>query len=89
MDYVIPVLGIAFAFVLIKYREQIGDTFGDPDWLRAVGGVHYTIVYIAIFIIFWSISYLTGTTEILFRPFLWLFPTLGRGANEVQPDLAY
>lgn len=87
MDFLIPILGIAFAFVLIKYREQIGDTFGDPDWLRPIGGVHFTIVYIAIFIIFWSISYLTGTTEILFRPFLWLFPTLTQ--RQVQPDLEY
>lgn len=87
-DYVFPILGIIFAFVLIKYREQIGDVFGDPDWLRAVGGVHYTIVYIAIFIIFWSISVMTGTTSILFRPFLWLFPTLGRG-NGVEADLDY
>lgn len=89
MSILIPVLGIIFAFVLIKYREQIGDVFGDPDWMRPLGGVYFVIVYIAIFIIFWSIAYATGTTGILFRPFLWLFPTLGHRANEVQPDLSY
>ncbi len=87
-DYLFPIIGIIFAFALIKYREQIGDVFGDPDWLRAIGGVHYTIVYIAIFIIFWSISVLTGTTSILFRPFLWLFPWLVRG-NGIEADLDY
>lgn len=79
MGFLPPILGIVGAFALIKYREQIGDIFGDPDWLRPVGGIYFTIVYIAIFIIFWSIAVLTGTTEILFQPFLWLFPTLQRG----------
>ena len=87
MGFLLPLLGIVFAFILIKYREQIGDTFGDPEWLSPIGGIHYTIVYIGIFIIFWSISVMTGTTEILFKPFLWLFPTLGKGT--VQPDLTY
>ena len=89
MEYLPPILGIVFAFVLMKYRERIGDVFGDPDWMRPVGGIYFVIVYIAIFIIFWSISVLTGTTGILFKPFLWLFPTLGRSAGEVQPDLNY
>lgn len=86
-EFILPSLGIVFAFVLIKYREQIGDTFGDADWLRPIGGVYFAIVYIAIFIIFWCISVMTGTTGILFKPFLWLFPTLGKGT--VQPDLTY
>lgn len=89
MDYLPPILGIAFAFVLIKYREQIGDVFGDPDWMRPLGGVYFVIVYIAIFIIFWSISVLTGTTSILFKPFLWIFPWLGKNPDAVQPDLNY
>jgi hypothetical protein len=60
MTFLIPVLGIIFAFILIKYREQIGDVFGDPDWMRPLGGVYFVIVYIAIFIIFWSIAYAHG-----------------------------
>ena len=88
-EYGLPILGIVFAFALIKYREQIGDTFGDADWMRPVGGVYFVIVYIAVFIIFWCIAVLTDTTHILFKPFLWLFPTLTqRGAN-AQPDLNY
>lgn len=89
MEYAIPIGGIIFAFILIKYREQIGDVFGDPEWMRAIGGIYYVIVYIAIFIIFWSISVMTGTTEILFKPFLWLFPTLGQRAQNNVPDLSY
>lgn len=89
MTFLIPVLGIAFAILIIKYREQIGDVFGDPDWMRPLGGVYFVIVYIAIFIIFWSIAYATGTTGILFKPFLWIFPWLGKNSNAVQPDLSY
>lgn len=89
MTFFIPILGIVFAFILIKYREQIGDVFGDPDWMRPLGGVYFVIVYISIFIIFWSIAYATGTTDILFKPFLWIFPWLGHGRGEVQPDLSY
>lgn len=88
-QYVLPIFGILFAFTLIKYREQIGDVFGDADWMRPLGGVYFVIVYISIFIIFWSIAVMTNTTGILFKPFLMLFPTLGRSANEVQPDLSY
>lgn len=85
-EYLWPILGIVFALVLIKKREQIGDVFGDPDWLGPVGGVYGGIVLLAIFIIFWSIAALTDTTHILFKPFLWLFPTLRSGA---ETDLAY
>lgn len=83
--YIWPIIGFIFAFVLIKKREQIGDTFGDPDWLHPVGGIYAAIVLLAIFIIFWSLAILTGTTHILFKPFLWLFPTL-RSNAEAQPD---
>ena len=86
-EYLFPLLGIAFAFVLIKYREPIGDVFGDPEWVRTLGGIHYVIVYIAIFIIIWSVAELTGTTSVLFRPLLFLFPTVGNSSD--QPDLNY
>ncbi len=89
MEIAIPIGGIIFAFILIKYREQIGDVFGDPEWMHALGGIHYVIVFIAIFIIFWSIAYATDTTEILFRPVLLLFPTLGQRAQDNVPDLNY
>lgn len=88
-DIGLPFLGIVFAFILIRYREQIGDVFGDPDWLSAIGGIHYTIVYIAIFIIFWSIAVMTDTTHVLFKPVLWLFPTLSQRGLDAQPDLEY
>lgn len=88
-QFILPLLGIVCAFVLIRYREPVGDIFGDPDWMRPLGGVYFVIVYVAVFIIFWSIAVMTDTTSILFKPFLWLFPTLGRNANEVVPDLQY
>ncbi len=85
-EYLFPILGIVFAFVLMKYRERIGDTFGDPDWMGPFGGVYGGIVILAIFIIFWSIAALTDTTHLLFSPILWLFPTLRSGA---ETDVLY
>lgn len=88
-EYVLPILGIVFSVALIKYRERVGDVFGEPDWLRPVGGIYLALVYLAVFIIIWSIATLTGTTDVLFGPVLWLFPTLRSGGTGARPDLSY
>lgn len=88
MSYLWPILGIALAIILIIKREVIGDTFGEAEWTQKIGGVHALIVYIALFIMIWSIASLTGTTDMLFKPFLLLFPTLTqRGGAEA--DMMY
>ena len=79
MKYVLSLLGIAASFYLIKYREKVGDIFGEAEWMQRIGGVHLIVVYVAIFIFFWSLATLTGTTSIFFGPLLWLFPGM-RGA---------
>lgn len=66
--------GLIGPFVLIYYRERIGDMIGEADWMRKVGGVYYVVVYIAIIIFFWTLAELTGTTGVLFAPLRSLSP---------------
>lgn len=59
---------------MLKYRERLGDFMGEADWMKYVGGVYNFVIILAIFIFFWSLATLTGTTDILFTPFLYLLP---------------
>ena len=61
---------------MFKYRERIGDAVGEADWMRKIGGVYAVVMIVALVIFFWSIAELTGTTDILFRPLLYLIPGL-------------
>lgn len=66
--------GLIGPFVLITYRERIGDMIGEADWMRKVGGVYYVVVYVAVIIFFWTLAELTGTTSVLFAPLRSLSP---------------
>ncbi|MSR86974.1 hypothetical protein EXS70_02265 [Candidatus Peribacteria bacterium] len=72
--YLLLAAGLIGPFVLIYYREMVGNMFGEADWMRKVGGVHYVIVYIAMIIFFWTLAEATGTTSILFAPMRSLSP---------------
>ena len=76
MGYILPIIGIVGSFFLLKYREAIGNIMGEAEWMRKVGGVYNVVIIVAIFIFFWSLAELTGTTQILFSPLLWLIPGL-------------
>ena len=52
----------------------MGDTIGEADWMRKVGGVYNVIVIAAIFLFFWSLAVLTGTTNIFLKPLTFLIP---------------
>jgi predicted membrane protein len=58
-------LGMAAAYVLIRYREMIGDM---------MGGRYQLTVGIGVLVFFWSIAYFIGAGDIFFRPLLWLLP---------------
>jgi hypothetical protein len=75
--YILCTIGIVGSFFLIKYRESIGDTLGEAERMRKVGGIYQVIVYIAIIIFFWSLAELTNTTSIFFAPLYLLLPTSG------------
>jgi hypothetical protein len=84
MGFILPILGIVGSFFMLKYREYIGNMMGEAAWMSKVGGVYNVIVIVAIFIFFWSLAELTGTTDILFRPLLWFIPGLApRGETDI------
>lgn len=68
MKYFFALLGIAASFVLLKYRERVGEMFGEADWMRHVGGIYGIVIIVAIFIFFWSVATLTGTMDIFLIP---------------------
>lgn len=67
-------IGILFGYAIIRYREQIGNALGDPEWAGRVGGIYNVLIIVGIFIFFWSLAVLTNTTDILFLPIVSLFP---------------
>ena len=72
--YMIIATGLIGPFVMMVYRESLGDLIGEADWMRKVGGVYYVIVFIALFIFFWTLAEVTGTTTILFSPITSILP---------------
>ncbi len=64
--YLMIAAGLIGPFVLIKYRESLGNMMGEAEWMRKVGGVYNVIIIVAILIFFWTIAEATGTTEIMF-----------------------
>ncbi len=74
MSYVFAILGLVLSVAMLKYRERLGDFMGEADWMRYVGGVYNFVIILALFIFLWCLAVLTGTTEMLFSPFLYLLP---------------
>ncbi|MDD4319376.1 MAG: hypothetical protein PHW10_03575 [Candidatus Peribacteraceae bacterium] len=74
MRYFLSIIGIIGAYFLLRYRERVGDLIGEADWMNKVGGVYNLIIFCAVLLFFWSIAELTGTTDALFSPLLYLFP---------------
>ncbi|MFA6038775.1 MAG: hypothetical protein WCV62_04075 [Candidatus Peribacteraceae bacterium] len=81
MGIILPIVGIVGSFCLIKYREQVGDMIGEAQWMKNVGGVYILVIIIAVFIFFWSLAELTGTTDVLFGPLKYLIPGM-RGRTD-------
>ena len=78
---ILSIIGIVASILLIKYRERMGDMIGDAYWMRHIGGVYNLIIIAAVFIFFWSVAELTGTTDILLEPLKWLVPWGGSVDN--------
>lgn len=74
MQFLLPILGIILSIAGLKYRERVGDFIGDAEWMKYVGGVYNAVIIACLFLFLWSLAVLTGTTDILFRPFLYLLP---------------
>ncbi len=74
MKYLLSFLGIILSIGMLKYRERLGDFMGEADWMKYTGGVYNFVIILAIFLFLWSIATITGTTDALFMPFLYLLP---------------
>ncbi len=70
----IGLIGIVCSFFLVKYREQVGNMIGEPEWATKVGGIYNVVLIVAIFFFFWSLATMTGTSAILFAPIIKLIP---------------
>lgn len=75
MKYLLYAVGFFGPVFMIRYRQQIGDMMGEAEWMNKVGGVYNFVVIIAVLVFFWTIATMTGTTDVLFAPILWLFPS--------------
>ena len=78
---VFAMAAIGVSFALIVYREQVGDMFGEAEWMKKVGGVYNVIIICAILLFFWGVAALTGTERNFFEPLLMLIP----GYNPTPP----
>jgi len=74
MSIFLGLIGIVVSFLLIKYREMIGDMLGEADWMHFVGGSRGAVLIVALLIFFWSIASMTGTQDMFLAPILWLIP---------------
>lgn len=84
MKYIFAIIGIGFAFLLMKYRESIGDSIGDQEWMKYVGGIYNLVVIIGVLIFFWSLATLTGTEDIFLAPIIWIFG----GRQDIPADVS-
>ena len=85
MKYFAAISGMILSFFIIKYREYIGSSIGEMEWMQKVGGIYTIIVLVGILIFFWSIAILTGTTDILFAPILFFIAPMFRGMEGSPP----
>ena len=74
MYWILILAGLIGPFFLIYFRETIGDIIGEAEWMRKIGGVYMLVVIVALFIFFWTLAEVTGTTGILFAPLRKLSP---------------
>lgn len=76
MRIFLSILGIILSIAMLKYRQQVGDTVGEAEWMKKIGGIYNFIILLALFFLIWSIASLTNTTQILFAPIRWVLPGL-------------
>ena len=74
MSTFLSLIGIVGSFFLIKYRERAGDMIGDAAWMQPIGGIYNFLIIFSVFIFFFSVAALTGTTDIFFGWVRFLIP---------------
>lgn len=84
LGYLLPILGMIGGLLIIDQRENIGDMFGETKWIHEHGGIYTWMIILGLFIFFWSLGELTGTTDFLFSPIRAVLPGEGQ---EIDPLL--
>lgn len=79
MQIFLGLIGIVAGFLLIKYREAVGDMLGDPQWAGKIGGIYNVVILIGILVFFWGVAAVTGTQDIFFGPVIYFLPHSSRG----------
>ena len=84
MQYLLAIIGLVMSIAMLKYRQQCGDFIGDADWM------HYVVIIFALFLFLWCLSVLTGNTDLLFAPLLYILPGAANPASHsgvVNPNI--
>lgn len=68
MKFLLVLIGLGSSYVLIRYREMVGDMMGGRYTLTAAIGV---------LIFFWTIAYAVNATDVFLSPLLWILPRAG------------
>ncbi len=76
MRIILSLIGIVGSFFMLKYRERVGDMFGEADWMRKVGGIYNIIIVVSLFFFFWGLAGLTNTQGFFFGPLRNIIPGL-------------
>ncbi|MFA7681807.1 MAG: hypothetical protein WCX61_02135 [Candidatus Peribacteraceae bacterium] len=85
MNIFLGLLGILLSWIIIRYREAIGNTLGEAAWMRSIGGIYYVIIFTAIFIFLWSLLMMFGLTNQVVEPIVRIFmPVEQGGVNPFQ-----
>ena len=71
---ILAIFGFILSFFIIKHRESIGNSLGEYDWMKYFGGIYGVMVFLGIFIFFWSLATITGTEDLFLYPFIRLIP---------------
>lgn len=79
-QFLINLIIVLGGFAIIKFRERIADMIGEAYWMRYCGGVYNFVVIVGVFLFFFGIARMTGTTKILMAPVYSIIPSVGEPA---------
>lgn len=74
------------SYFIIRYRESIGNSLGEQEWMHPIGGIYGVVVVVGILIFFWSLATITGTQDFFFTPIRWILPFMFKQPEAQQPD---
>ncbi|HAI98108.1 TPA: hypothetical protein DCL30_01015 [Candidatus Peribacteria bacterium] len=85
MHFFLGFIGILLSVGIIRYREAIGDTIGEAEWMRKIGGVYMVTIYFAICLFIYSFLSMFGLQDMLLTPIVRLLTPYGTPDGPVVP----